>query len=147
MLRGQTDRMCEGRDEETKMKTLRSTTRETTYCTECRGLDWGGPCICQLCWEPPLATVSPARRIPCTQSDNLTATTKHRCEVHTAGDKANQTRSKLFFFFFFFWWKFCQTGRASFANKGCGLCLPRKPPQLFRPRSWRVCLPLPPGFV
>lgn len=99
MLREQTDRMCEGRDKETKIKTLRSTTRESTYCTECRGLDSGGPCICQLCWEPPLATVSRVRRILCTQSDNLTATTKHRCEVHTAGDKANQTRSKLFFFF------------------------------------------------
>lgn len=69
---------------------------ESTYCTECRGLDPGGPCICQPCWEPPLATVSRVRHILCTQSDNLTATPKHRCEGHTAGDTANQTRSMLF---------------------------------------------------
>lgn len=40
--------------------------------------------MCRLCWEPPLSIVTRVRHTLCTQSDNLTAGTKHRCEFHTS---------------------------------------------------------------
>lgn len=35
--------------------------------------------MCRLCWELQLSIVSQVRHTLCTQSDNLTVGTKHRC--------------------------------------------------------------------
>lgn len=46
--------------------------------------------MCRLCWELQLSISTRGRHILCTQSDNLTAGMKHRCEFHTFGHKSTQ---------------------------------------------------------